>query len=52
VVLYIPVNRSDLTRWTLDFSLPCRTPPGPVSNDIRRDSAGYLAIACLCERAA
>jgi len=29
MVLYIPVNRFDLARWTLEFPPPCRTPPGP-----------------------
>jgi len=30
-------------RWTLDFPPPCRTPCGPVGNDIRQDVAGNLA---------
>src|SRR5262250_1131954 len=29
MVLYIPLNRSDLARWTLEFPLLCRRPPCP-----------------------
>src|SRR5215467_6250545 len=29
MVLYIPLNRSELARWTLEFPLLCRRPPRP-----------------------
>src|SRR4029453_7334909 len=29
IVLYIPVNRCDLTRWMRDFPPPCKTPSIP-----------------------
>jgi hypothetical protein len=42
MVPYIPVNRSDLTRWTLDFPPPCRTPPGRLAMLYREASRERL----------
>src|SRR5215472_1789670 len=45
MVLYIPVNHSDLARWTLEFLPPCRTLPRPWAMICGETSHAQLARA-------
>src|SRR5215471_15067970 len=49
MVLYIPLNRSDLADWTLEFPLLCRRPPRPwglIYGETSRDIWPLLGRRC------